>query len=200
VVELGCGNDGGLVPCLRRSGYRAVGVDPEAPPGHAYCQSSFEEFRPVKPIDAFVTSAALHHVGDLGYLLDQVAAMLAPGGVVVVVEWAWELFDELTASWCFARLAPDRSRPNWLRGLEEGWTASGLGWRGYEEQWALQARCHRGEEMLDHLNRRFERRVLERSPYFHYDLEATTEAAERAAVEVGLVKATGIRYAGTKPG
>ena len=200
VVELGCGHDGGLVPCLRRSGYRAIGVDPEAPPGHAYRRSSFEQLRPGPPIDAFVTSAALHHVGDLGYLLDQVEAMLAPGGVVIVVEWAWELFDELTARWCFARLGPDRSRPNWLRALEEGWAASGLDWRGYEEQWALQAHCHRGDEMLAQLDSRFERRVLERSPYFHYDLEATTEAAEQAAVEAGLVKATGIRYAGARRG
>lgn len=200
VVELGCGLDGGLVPCLRRSGYRAVGVDPEAPPGRAYHRSTFEAFRPAAPVDAFVTSAALHHVGDLGHLLDQVEAMLVPGAVVVVVEWAWELFDELTAQWCFARLGPDGPTPNWLQALREGWAASGLAWRGYEEQWALQARCHRGEEMLTELDRHFERRVLERSPYFYYDLEATSEDAERAAVQAGLLNATGILYAGTKSG
>ena len=49
---------------------------------------------------------SLHHVADLGDVLDGVGAALAPDGALVVVEWAWERFDEATARWCFARLAP----------------------------------------------------------------------------------------------
>jgi hypothetical protein len=36
--------------------------------------------------------------------------LLVPGGVLVVVEWAWERFDEATARWCFARLTPQPRR------------------------------------------------------------------------------------------
>ena len=35
VIEIGCGDLGGFVPDLRRAGYDAVGVDPEAPAGES---------------------------------------------------------------------------------------------------------------------------------------------------------------------
>jgi hypothetical protein len=54
-------------------------------------------------------------------VLDKVASTLAPRGVVIVVEWDEESFDEATSQWCFERLgAPEggllgRSRRAWRR-------------------------------------------------------------------------------------
>lgn len=88
VIELGCGPDGRLVPQLRRAGYEAAGVDPQAPAGPGYHQVEFERYQPPDPVHAVVACASLHHVADLGLVLDRVAAVLAPGGSLVVTEWA----------------------------------------------------------------------------------------------------------------
>lgn len=114
VAELGCGPDGGLVPALQREGYQATGIDPEAPAGPGYCRVEFERYQPPSPVHAVVACTSLHHVADLGQVLDRVAAVLVPGGSVVVVEWAWERFDEPTARWCFARLGAASDPPGWL--------------------------------------------------------------------------------------
>jgi SAM-dependent methyltransferase len=55
-------------------------------------------------LDAIVACTSLHHVADLTAALDLVDAVLVPGGVAVIVEWARERFDEATARWCFDRL------------------------------------------------------------------------------------------------
>jgi SAM-dependent methyltransferase len=61
-------------------------------------------------VDCVVASLSLHHVAELDGALDQLQTLLAPGGVLVVVEWAWERFDEATAQWSFARLASPAPR------------------------------------------------------------------------------------------
>jgi len=104
VVEIGCGPLGGFVPKLESAGYQATGIDPAAPAGSSYRQVEFEAYEAAGPVDAIVASVSLHHVADLAVVLDQVGAMLAPAGRVVIVEWAHERFDEPTARWCFARL------------------------------------------------------------------------------------------------
>ena len=106
VLEVGCGSLGGFVRALLDGGYHSVGVDPEAPEGPGYQRIEFERYEPPQPVDCVVASLSLHHVADLDEVLDRLAALLVPGGALVVVEWAWEQFDEATARWCFARLAP----------------------------------------------------------------------------------------------
>lgn len=195
VIELGCGPHGGLVPMLQREGYDAVGVDPQAPEAGAYQRVEFERYRPPQPVHAVVASAALHHVGDVGLVLDRVAAALVPGGALAVAEWAWERFDEPTARWCFARLGAADGEPGWLHQRREEWIASGLGWDTYREGWAAREHCHSGQVMLRELDTRFDRRTCTRVPYFFHDLAGTTETAEQAAIDCRAVQATGIRYA-----
>lgn len=107
VLEIGCGPEGGFVPALLARGDEAVGVDPRAPDGPAYRQVALEDLDDPGPLDAVVAGVSLHHVADLGAVLDRVAGWLAPGGTFVVLEWAWERFDEVAARWCFARLPDD---------------------------------------------------------------------------------------------
>jgi SAM-dependent methyltransferase len=117
IVEIGCGSLGGFVPILRSSGYKALGIDPEAPPDEEhYRRVEFERAELVQDLDAVVASTSLHHVADPAEVLDRITTTLAGGGTLVVVEWAWEDFDEATADWCFPRLGPDETR-GWLHPL-----------------------------------------------------------------------------------
>jgi SAM-dependent methyltransferase len=201
VLEIGCGPLGGFVPALLDGGYDAVGVDPEAPNGLRYHQVEFERYQPPTPVECVVASTSLHHVADLDEVLDRVKTTLVPAGALVVVEWAWERFDEATARWCFARLAPPPSAggPGWLHEHQQRWAASGQAWDAHCRAWAAAEGLHTGEEILRGLDARFERRLCTDGPYFFPDLAGTTEADEQAAIDAGHVRATGIRYASRLP-
>jgi SAM-dependent methyltransferase len=196
VLELGCGPLGGFVPALRADGYTAIGVDPQAPDEPGYHRIAFEDYRLPAPVNAVVACTSLHHVGDLDLVLDQMHAALTPPGVLVVVEWARERFDELTARWCFARLTPttNDAEGGWLHRHRDRWTESGLSWEEYLRSWADGEGLHTGEQMLAGLDARFHRRLCTVGPYFFAHLADTTEADEQAAIDNGAIQAGGIRY------
>ncbi|GAA2399365.1 class I SAM-dependent methyltransferase [Nonomuraea africana] len=193
VIEIGCGPLGGFVPDLLSAGYDAAGVDPDAPEGRPYHRMEFEAYEPDAPADAVVACTSLHHVRDLDEVFGKVAGALKPDGGFVVVEWARELFDEDTARWCFSRL-PDDGDDTWLHRHRDGWTASGEPWAAYVGDWAAREGLHTGAELEAALGRWFEPLRFERGPYFF--TEEDGGAAERAAIAAGLIRATGIRYAG----
>src|SRR6266496_1489282 len=74
VLELGCGPLGGFVPRIGELGYDVIGVDPDAPDGPGYDQVEFEHHDVGEPPDALVACASLHHVADLGGVLDRIAS------------------------------------------------------------------------------------------------------------------------------
>ena len=76
-----------------------------------------------KSADAIIASTSPHHVADLDIVVELIIRRLAPDGVLVVVEWAQERFDEATARWCFDRLANDE--PGWLHRHRDDWLTSG---------------------------------------------------------------------------
>jgi len=201
VLEIGCGTLGGFVPALLDGGYQAVGIDPEAPEGSDYQRVAFEGYAPPWPVESVVASLSLHHVADLDEALDRLGALLAPGGTLVVVEWAWERFDEPTARWCFDRLAPPTpgNEPGWLPRHQERWTASGQPWDAYLRSWAEQEGLHPGAKIVQGLDARFTRHVHAVGPNYFADLADTTEAEEQAAIDAGLIRPGGIRYAATRP-
>ncbi len=198
VLEIRCGPHGGLVPQLLRGGYDAVGVDPEAPEAAEYRRLKFEQYVAPDPVAAVVACTSLHHVEHLDDVLDRVAAVLKPGGVLVVVEWAWERFDESSARWCFARLAPSSSARElgWLHRHRDQWAASGQPWDDYLQLWAKDERLHLGEQIIRGLDECFDRELCTFGPYFFPDLSEPTDGAERAAIDASEIQATGIRYVG----
>ncbi|MFD8528937.1 class I SAM-dependent methyltransferase [Streptosporangium canum] len=195
ILEIGCGPLGGFVPALRSHGYDAVGVDPQAPQGADYHRTEFERHRVTAPVDVIVACTSLHHVADLYEVVDLMADALTPGGVLVVVEWARERFDEATARWCFARLAAD-GEPGWLHRHRNRWSESGESWDSSFQAWAQAERLHTGQELERALRTRFDTRLLARRPYFFPALDGVTDADEQAAVDAGHIQATGIRYVG----
>jgi SAM-dependent methyltransferase len=200
VLEVGCGTLGGFVPALLGSGHQAVGVDPEAPEGSDYRRVELEHYDQPQPVECVVASLSLHHVADLDEVLDRLVALLVPGGVLVVVEWAWERFDEATAAWCFARLASPNpgEEPGWLHRGRERWVASGQPWDDFLRSWATEEGLHPGEVIVRGLDARLCRQLCVEGPYFFPDLAATSESQEQAAIDAGLIRAGGIRYAATR--
>jgi SAM-dependent methyltransferase len=196
VVEIGCGPLGGFVPKLRSSGYEVVGVDPKAPDEEEYRRSEFEHVDLPGDFDAVVASTSLHHVVDPVEVIDRVARVLADEGTFVVVEWAWEDFDEPTARWCFGRLGSDE-RPSWLQRRRDEWAGSGQEWDAYLSSWAEQERLHSAAALLRLLDERFDRRHLSRGPYFFADLSGASMEDEQAAIDAGEVQPTRIEYVGT---
>jgi SAM-dependent methyltransferase len=193
VVDIGCGSQGGFVSFLQADGYEATGVDPEAPAGAAYQRVEFERFEPPERFDAAVASTSLHHVRDPAEVIERIAGTLVSRGTLVVIEWASEKFDEATASWCFERLPADE---NWLHRRRDEWSASGLAWDAFLEEWTTKEGIHRGGTLVGFLDERFERRHLASGPYFFADL-ACTEAEEQAAIDASRIEATRIDWVGT---
>jgi SAM-dependent methyltransferase len=165
----------------------------------------FEQLKPQVPFDGVVACVSLHHVASLDAASSRIHDLLRPGGTLVVVEWAWEKFDEATALWCFSRLpALDGSHGDevdeedlvWLQKHRLRWTASGQPWERYLREWAGEHGLHAGHAVISALEKRFSRTSLHHMPYFFSELENTPEAAEQAAIDAGDIQATGIRYVG----
>jgi SAM-dependent methyltransferase len=188
------------VPALLDDGYHAIGVDPAAPDGPDYRKVTFEEFDKPSGFDAVVASTSFHHVEDLDRVIERVADVLVPGGTVIVVEWAWERFDEATACWCFERLAslPVDDHPSWLQRHRDGWIESGKSWDNYFRDWVTEHGLHPAQAIVSALDARIKRRRLIEGPYFFSDLEHTTDGDEQSAIDSGLIRATGLRYVGVR--
>ena len=196
VLDLGCGSRGGFVPMLLDAGYDAIGVDPNAPDEAPYRRAEFEHADLPPAVDAVVASTSLHHGADPAEVIDRMADVLRPGGVVVVVEWASERFDERTARWCFERLS---SEETWLQRLRDEWRQSGLGWEDYFRGWLEREHLHAGETLIRVLDERLERQQLDYRPYFFAGLAGVTEEDEHTAIADGEIQAGRIDYVGTRP-
>jgi SAM-dependent methyltransferase len=214
VVEVGCGPDGGFVPALRDRGDDALGIDPVAPEGPAYRRVGVEDVADPGPVGAVVACVSLHHVADLDRVLDRVAGWLAPGGTLVVLEWAWERFDGRAAEWCFDRLPTgaaghdhqvdrddqvdhdDRAPGPWLQRHRDGWRRSGRPWEEYLRSWAEADGLHTGSAIRAALDARFAGDHLADVPYFFPDLPGTSCAQEQAALDAGRLPASAFLYRG----
>jgi len=141
-----------------------------------------------------VASTSLHHVSDLDTVVDLINQRLDRGGLLVVMEWAWERFDESTARWCFDRLADDE--PNWLHRRRDEWLTSGQSWDVYFDHWARTEGLHTGQDILRSLATRFDTRLLAEGTFLFPDLDGVSAADEQAAIDSGRIQATCIRYVG----
>jgi len=76
-----------------------VAIDPEAPDGAIFRRTTIEAFGEGGPFDAVVASLSLHHVADLGSVLDKLVGLLRPGGALILNEHAWDRLDPMTPEW-----------------------------------------------------------------------------------------------------
>jgi 2-polyprenyl-3-methyl-5-hydroxy-6-metoxy-1,4-benzoquinol methylase len=173
VLEVGCGQ-GELAEALAAAGYNVLAIDPEAPSGRIFRRTTIEELEEPGPFDAVAASRSMHHVEDLGHALDKVAALLRPGGAVILDEFAWDRLDARSAA--EVGIDPDE-------------------WR--EEHETL----HTAGAMLRALAKRFEERSLSWEPYLHREArQAVDEHAERRLIDSGRLAPIGFRYVGVRRG
>jgi len=188
VLEVGCGQ-GELTTALAVAGYDVLGIDPAAPQGERFRRITLEGLEPEERFDAVVAALSLHHIRDLDAALAKIAVLLRPGGVLVVDEFGWDLFDEPTIDWFWgqqrALAAADGAVPAAsAQELRAGWDADHLGLHGFE---TLRAE----------LDTSFEQRAFERVPYLHRQLGGpSSEVLEAALVDAGAIVPLGFHFAG----
>jgi SAM-dependent methyltransferase len=186
VLEVGCGHDGGLVELLAGAGYHVLGVDPHAPEGERFLQSTFQEASNrllLEGFDAVVAGRVLHHVNPLDAGLDILAA-LAP--LLIVDEFASDRID--------------RAAQDWYEGQHRMLRASGLEPNGPADLDDWRARhpgMHRHDVVLAGLRARYDERVLEWLPYLSRWLGGpSSESLEETLIAADLIPAIGYRWAG----
>ena len=183
VLELGCGDEGGLVPALGRAGYDALGIDPYAPEGPGFRRISLEELEEPASFEVVVASRVLHHVNPLEAGLDKLAR-LAP--MLLVDDFARERIDEPTRAWYETRY-----RQLVAGGVEPRAPADLGEWRTRHPD------LHSGAMLLAGIDARYDRLFSEERPYFYRWLrDPDTEQIERELIAAGEIQAIGLRYAG----
>ena len=174
VLEVGCG-DGALARALTEHGHSVTAIDPRAPAGEIFRNVTLDDFEDPGPFDAVVAGRSLHHIHSLTGGVEKLARLLAPGGVLILDEHAFDRLDEPTARW-FA----DRG------GAVEAWQDGHAGLHGYAA-------------MRTELDRHFTERRLEWLPYLYGELGAAGDVEEeRAAIEAGEIRAMSFRYVGER--
>ncbi len=98
MLEVGCG-EGELARALDNEGYEVVAIDPGAPEGAIFRRTTIEGLDEAGPFDAVVASLSLHHVHDLGGVLDKLVRLLAGGGPLILNEHAWDRLEPMTPEW-----------------------------------------------------------------------------------------------------
>jgi SAM-dependent methyltransferase len=96
VLEVGCGK-GELAAALDAEGFDVVAIDPEAPNGPIFRRTTIEAFDDEGSFDGIVASLALHHVDDLGAVLDKLVGMIR--GPLILNEHAWDRLEPMTREW-----------------------------------------------------------------------------------------------------
>jgi SAM-dependent methyltransferase len=176
VLEIGCGK-GDLALALAEDGYDIVAVDPNAPPGPIFRQTTLEGLDEDEgPFEGAFASLALHHVDDLGVALDKVQSLLSRDAPFVVREFAWDLVDEATARWDYKRLRREGGLAEWQAEHED---------------------LHPFAAMRSALDARFRERSFEWGPYLsEYEPSEAHAREERRLIEAGEIRPIGFVYVG----
>jgi methyltransferase family protein len=178
VLEVGCGEVGGVAPWLAEAGYEPLAIDPNAPDGPWYRRVRLEDLGDHGPFAAAVCGRVLHHLDPLEQALDRLAG-LAP--LLVLDEFAWNRIDDRARGWYRAqhRRLEDPPGPLDLA----AWLPA-------------HSHLHTFETMQQALDARYEPRFLEPGPYLYRWLGAGREEEERL-IAAGELPAIGWRYVGT---
>jgi SAM-dependent methyltransferase len=190
VLEVGCG-DGELTRELIDRGYDAHGIDPRAPDGAAFERIGLEDLRTDRAYDVAIAVVSLHHVEDLPRAVERLADAVVPGGLLLVDEFDREQLDPPTT--------------DWLRHQREALAAAGVGPEhehdhdhAHDHHAAVLhdlADIHTWQTVRAALATRFEERSVERVEYlYRYETHLALQPLERAMIELGAIRATGVRY------
>ena len=187
IVEIGCGG-GEIAAALAACGHEIVGVEPDATRAAAAMRRGVavvlgswpdREFvdRERGRFDAALFTRSLHHMHDLGGALASAASVLAPGGLLVVEDFAYDAANEDDVHWLLAWVGSLRAAGVLKPGSElMPWAEAGVDavgeWRANHEHG-----LHGWETILAAARVRFTGVRWEATPYlFRYLCEMLTES------------------------
>jgi SAM-dependent methyltransferase len=162
VLDAGCGS-GEMADRLRDAGFEVTAIDID--PKHAsdtvrvgdIC--SYDD----EPFDAVVFSLSLHHVHSLDLALDRACALLKPGGLLIVDEFAHERADAAIADRFYGQPGSlDR-------------------WREHHSE------LHTGAAMVNAIGRRFTVLSLASVPYLYRYLEDLSLRDSESVLGIQLI-------------
>lgn len=184
VLEVGCG-PGELAVFLAEEGYDVLAIDPRAPSGPIFRQTTLEALDDPGPFDAVVAVRVLHHVDPLDAAFEKLAR-LAP--LLVLDEFAPERLDASVEDWYHGQ-----RRMIAAAGVEPGGPENLDEWR------ARHADLHPSDVVLAAARRSFRETFFSEEPYlFRWLKGPATEPLERALVEAGAIPALGYRFVGVR--
>jgi hypothetical protein len=185
VLEVGCGREGGVAPALTAACYDVLAIDPHAPEGPLYRQTTLEELDDPGPFAAVVAGRVLHHVHPLAPALDKLVAL---GPQLNIDEFAWNHIDGPTMD-CYESL-------HWVL------VAAGREPKGppdLSEGRLRHSDLHPYETLRSEIDARYDERRFEWRPYFYRWLEGpATESLEAGLIAAGAIRPIGFRYAGVR--
>lgn len=105
ILEAGCGR-GALAAALADLGYEVTGVDRDAEVAAAAKELGVDVLQAdVSDVsgeyDVVLFTRSLHHAENLGDLLAHAGTLLAPGGQIIIEEFAWERVDTTAAHFIY---------------------------------------------------------------------------------------------------
>jgi SAM-dependent methyltransferase len=177
VLEVGAGG-GELAADLRAGGYDIVAIDPAGGPG--IVQLHLHELtEPDGSFDAAVAVVSLHHVEPLAESVDRLAALLAPGGRLVVDEFDVDRYDEAAARWWLAHGEHTHDPTTLVADL-----------RGH---------LHGLATLREELARWFDFGEPVRGAYLHrWEIGPELREAEETEIAAGRIPAVGVRFIATR--
>jgi hypothetical protein len=183
VLEVGCGEEGGVTPALVACGFDVLAIDPEAPEGPEYRRVTLEQVDEPGRFAVAVAGRVLHHVHPLEPALAKLAT-LAP--LLVVDEFAPERIDE--------------AAQDWYEGQHRALRAAGEPPKGPPslDAWrAAHAGLHPSNILLGALREHYRELVYEQLPYLYRWLGGvTTEGLEEALIAAEAIRPIGWRWVG----
>jgi SAM-dependent methyltransferase len=184
VLEVGAGK-GELATALREAGCDVVAIDPAADgaPGVdpvALIDVAADD----ASFDAAVAVVSLHHVEPLAESVARLAAVVRPGGSLVVDEFDVARFDERAATWQMRQRA-----------------AAGIAHPEHEHSWSADLRHHMHPvtEIRTALAAAFDLGEPVPGPYlYRWELHPALREVEETLIAAGELPATGARMVGTR--
>jgi SAM-dependent methyltransferase len=184
VLEIGAGQ-GELAAALREAGYDVLAIDPGADGVPGVEPVALEDVAAEDAsFDAAVAVVSMHHVDPLDASIARLAALVRPGGVLVVDEFDVSRFDDRAARWQIAQR-----------------TAAGIDHPHDPAELArdIHAHLHPVAAIREALTPAFAVGEPVRGPYlYRWDLDPVLRAVEERLVASGALPATGARLVGIR--
>lgn len=182
VLEVGAG-EGELAVALTGAGYDVTAIDPATTVEHVRPIPLHELREPDGSFDAAVAVVSLHHVEPLAESCRRLAALVRPGGALVVDEIEVERFDACAAGWWLEHHGPGEHVP----GTPEEIVAF------------LRHHIHDLATVRGALEPWFELGQPTHGPYlYRWDLPPELRGSEEHLIGSGELPAVGIRIVGAR--